>query len=1443
MPSNLKASLVGLLRLISLLLVVGAFINNKAISAILTWDSDVTSTGAQDGDGNWGASPVNTNWWCAPANVVWNNADADTAVLGVNSATNVTVTLTNNITAGGLTFSNLGAGIYTLGTAHGASLTFAGSSPFIQFSGAGGTHVVNPSLIATGALSIVAIAANTGGGITFRPAASSNRITGTLSIGMPGNASYALSNAIFVDFNNGTLDNVLAGTTDIIVYSNATLRISGQNSPAYNLVYPKQITVSGDGKNGACGAWVITGNAGGTLAANVTLAGDSTIMVSSGGGGTYAYTETGTFSGSGNLKLVNDSGYATLPTLVLSGGPHTYDGTNTTIGGNLVVRLQGGNNRLPIGTSLTLGIGSVSNGATITGFGKLILGNSSGAINQTLAGLNCDGSAAGCSVLGGYPAAKSILTVSNTQDCFFAGTLGGSAAPDNHLALVKSGAGKLTLAGATLCAGGYTVTGGTLELGDGANDEPLAGPVTNNAAVVFNVASNLTYSDNISGTGSLTKNGAGTLLFNGTNNLTGGVVINSGTLGGNGVIAGPVVIAPCGTIAPGASIDVLTISNSLALSGTTMMQLDNSTPTNDLIRGLSSLTYGGTLVLSNVAGAYASGESFKLFDAVSYNGAFTNLVPSAPGPGKAWDKTHLTTDGTLRIVTDTNSVNLPPAWNTNLVVKAHAYANVAYAGTLADSASDPDVGDTLTFSKISGPTWLTVAANGALGGTPDAGDVGANSFTVRVTDSAGMSNDATLLISVAAGPNAPVQLVSPDGNLVLTFAVSNFDSSVSCPIYSLTETGQVLIATSKLGLTFNGAQWQNNVTALDKTFSSSNSVWQPVYAECGTITNNYNQLDVTLQETASPNRILQLTFRAYNEGLAFCYTIPSQAGLAAVSSLTEQSEFRFNGNYTAWTTTSAQGAYSTKTISTAPSGCERPLPVQIATNLYVVLGEARLVDYSRMKFSPLSGKANSLVSSLDNSVNDSLPLTSPWRFVMVADSPGQLLENDYFILNLNDPCALADTSWIKPGKMIREVTLTTAGGVACVDFAVKHRLQYIEFDAGWYGPESTTLTATNVNVDPSRSPGPLDLQYVITYAASNNIGVILYVNWLAMTNELSLLPPLYRSWGVKGIKYGFVGNNTYAGFQFCVNDVNAATRICATNQIMMEAHDEYRPSGYTRTYPNLMTLEGISGDEATPSTAQDCTLLFSRMLAGSADHTVCYFDPRVTNNWSYAYQLAKAVCFYSPWQYIYWYDRPTNSYNYVNGGADMITETPEQEFYDWMPTTWDETRVLQAGIGQYAVIARRDGVNWFVGAMNANSTRTFNLPLDFLTPGQKYVLSAYTQDASVQTRTQVRIDRSLVNSTSILTGTLNASRGMAWRISPAVPPTAESLSLTNVGNVIVSGSGNPGLPCSLWAGANLFLSASNWLFLTNGLFTGAPTVVADPASTTQPQRYYRFSTP
>lgn len=222
--------------------------------------------------------------------------------------------------------------------------------------------------------------------------------------------------------------------------------------------------------------------------------------------------------------------------------------------------------------------------------------------------------------------------------------------------------------------------------------------------------------------------------------------------------------------------------------------------------------------------------------------------------------------------------------------------------------------------------------------------------------------------------------------------------------------------------------------------------------------------------------------------------------------------------------------------------------------------------------------------------------------------------------------------------------------------------------------------------------------------------------------------------------------------------------------VEVDVHDEYRLTGYSRTCPNLMTAEGIRGDETSPTNATTLAIAFTRMLTGPADNTVCYYDPRVDRNACHAYQLAKPVCLFSPWQFLYWYDRPQGSPAKIGGAGGTeprIGSDPELEFYDSLPTVWDETQVLHGQIGQYAVIARRHGDEWFIGCMNAGQARTFPVSLSFLEPGKKYVAHRYVDDPGAATRTHVRIERMPADANSVLNMTLGEKGGAAIRIVPA----------------------------------------------------------------------------
>jgi alpha-glucosidase len=629
-------------------------------------------------------------------------------------------------------------------------------------------------------------------------------------------------------------------------------------------------------------------------------------------------------------------------------------------------------------------------------------------------------------------------------------------------------------------------------------------------------------------------------------------------------------------------------------------------------------------------------------------------------------------------------------------------------------------------------------------------------------------NTSLCLAALFAWTGAVTELASPDGQLVVRFALQTDETAAGRPTYSVLHRGRALLTDCRLGLDLQDAPpLDRDFRQLHTARASHDTTWRPVYGERSTVRDRYEQLSVDVEDGQQPPRRLQLVFRAYDEGIAFCYSIPEQPALRDLVITAEHSEFRFTDNHRCHAVYSAQGVYQAVGLDEIKPNCERPLTVEIAGGPCVAVAEARLVDFARMRLQPVAGRPHTVASMLAGSAAITTPYTTPWRVLMVADSPGQLLERNDLILNLNDPCAIADTSWIKPGKVIREVTLTTVGGKACVDFAVRRNLQYVEFDAGWYGHEySDTADARQVNVDPKRSPGPLDLPEVIRYAGERGIGIILYVNRRALERQLEEILPLYRQWGVRGVKYGFV----QVGSQTWTRWLHEAVRKAAEHQLMVDIHDEYRPTGYSRTYPNLMTQEGIAGDETSPANSLTLTILFTRMLAGAADNTICYYDQRVDRNASHAYQLAKAVGVYSPWQFLYWYDRPP-AVPTDKGGAgnarSQVGDEPELEFFDRVPTVWDDTRVLQGQIGQYAVIARRHGAEWFVGGMNSGQPRTLDVPLSFLEAGRRYTAHVYSDDPTVATRTRVKVERLPVDATAALKLSMSARGGQAVWLTPA----------------------------------------------------------------------------
>ncbi|NOX53446.1 MAG: glycoside hydrolase family 97 protein, partial [Planctomycetes bacterium] len=595
-----------------------------------------------------------------------------------------------------------------------------------------------------------------------------------------------------------------------------------------------------------------------------------------------------------------------------------------------------------------------------------------------------------------------------------------------------------------------------------------------------------------------------------------------------------------------------------------------------------------------------------------------------------------------------------------------------------------------------------------------------------------------------------VQVTSPDGNVQLV--VSLLDGQL---VYSIDYNSTPVIVNARLGLKLaDGTILGRDVQWSVSDVTNHNSIWTPVYGERSRIRDHYRAATIRCTPRRAGRLPFELLVRVYNEGAALAYrllspgggSVPSHAGRGnpgaadsgktagtearpratsaddgptEVTIVDELTEFAFPSDLVCWPVYSAQGIYKNAKLSQVRRNCERPLLVEFPGGPAVAVGEARLVDYARMRLQP-AGRSFAVRAQLASEVEATLPYTTPWRVILLADNPCQLIERNYLILNLNDPCRLSDTSWIRPGKVIREVTLSTKGGKACVDFAVKMGLSFVEYDAGWYGHEYDERSdATTVTPDPKRTRNPdgLDLHEVIRYAKQRGIGVILYVNRRALERQLDDILPLYQKWGVAGVKYGFV----QVGSQKWTRWLHDAVRKAAEHRLMVDVHDEYRPMGFSRTYPNLMTQEGIRGNETMPTAEHNTILPFTRGLCGAGDYTICWYTDRIKT--THAHQLACAVVFYSPWQFVFWYDRPA-----------QYRGEPETLFFKHVPTVWEETRVLAGRPGEFIVMARRRGNEWYVGWLNAVRRRRLKIPLGFLDQGCSYEATLYTDASPEGTR-------------------------------------------------------------------------------------------------------------
>ena len=615
------------------------------------------------------------------------------------------------------------------------------------------------------------------------------------------------------------------------------------------------------------------------------------------------------------------------------------------------------------------------------------------------------------------------------------------------------------------------------------------------------------------------------------------------------------------------------------------------------------------------------------------------------------------------------------------------------------------------------------------------------------------------------------QLSSPNGKYVV---------SIDGMTYSVTYNNKTIIEKGRLGVDIDNRlfesalavprgendNWSGDMVLKGEESLSVDNTWTPLYGENARIRDHYNQLVLHYEKDSNglgsvsdgydkrKFYAMDIIVRAYDEGIAFRYHFPETSNGLFLHITSEQTSFAFPSGTTAWYEEWAQGPYSRRELRLKDEGlrmegewleCERPLLLQTPDGTYVALLEAAMKDYVRGKFK--LKQDNELQISMYDCADIISPYDTPWRVVMVGEKAVDLINHKELILNLNKESLPREDnwSWVCPGKAFRSSRLDKSSIMKSIDYCAEFGIDYVELDAGWYGPEG------KVESDATRVAETRDftMPEICAYAKSKGVGVWLYVNQRALYRQLDEILPLYRQWGLSGIKFGFV----QIGNQHWTKWLHDAVAKCAEYEMMVDIHDEYRPTGLSRTWPNLLTQEGIRGNEEMPDANHNTLLPFTRFLCGPADYTLCYFNNRVKN--TKGHQLAMAAVYYSPLQFLFWYDLP-----FVDKGEE------ELQFWKDCPTVFDESIALDGQPGEYIIQARRSGTEWYVGCMTNTEARVVTISTDFLPKG-KYEVEIYNDDPTLNTRTKVKSEKIKVKSPGKpITLQLQPSGGAALHLRP-----------------------------------------------------------------------------
>ncbi len=658
-------------------------------------------------------------------------------------------------------------------------------------------------------------------------------------------------------------------------------------------------------------------------------------------------------------------------------------------------------------------------------------------------------------------------------------------------------------------------------------------------------------------------------------------------------------------------------------------------------------------------------------------------------------------------------------------------------------------------------------------------------------------------------------VTSPNGIVSIDFQLKN-----GIPTYKVDYKGKPVIKESKLGLELrDGKNLMDGFEQLNATTSVFDETWQPVWGEVKEIRNYYNEYLAELKQT-STDRYMNIRFRVYDDGVGFRYEFPQQKNLVYFVIKEEHSQFAMTGDHTAWW---IPGDYDTQEydytesklseirslLSNAvtsnasqtvfsPTGVQTSLQMKTDEGLYINLHEAALVDYSCMHLN-LDDKNLVFESWLTPDADGfkgrlQTPCHSPWRTVMVSDDACDILSS-HLILNLNEPCKIEDTSWIKPVKYMGVWWEMIAGGKPWsytndipsvklgetdyrkvksngnhpantrnvkkyIDFAAKHGFDQLLVEGWNVGWEDWFGNQKDYVFDFVTPYPDFDIEQLNRYAHDKGIRLMMHHETSGSSRNyerhLEQAYQLMNKYGYTAVKSGYVGNILPYGEHHYGQWMNNHYLYCvveaAKHKIMVNAHEAVRPTGLCRTYPNLIGNESARGTEyqafGGSKTFHTTVLPFTRLQGGPMDYTPGIFEMNISklnpNNNSHvnatlANQLALYVTMYSPLQMAA--DLPENYERFMDAF----------QFIKDVPVDWDNSIYLEAEPGKYVTVARKEkGTNnWFIGSATGDANHQSVISLDFLEKGKNYIATIYadTKDTDYKLNPQsYQIVKGLVNS-------------------------------------------------------------------------------------------------